>query len=553
MAFLRKFIQTNSLNTSLFQFFPQFFLSNVSSLKPLKIFPIGSFDDLRQEGYYYLDKTHFISKIEAECAPAKTLFLSTLSSYYDVKNRNRFKQLFQDLYIGKNPTPLASKFFILNLNFTGLCINETYEIFTMDFYKKLNSKISKFMYRYKQELIESSFIQFFSGLKTACNEGVACIFLTGMTPISMDDFISGFNISVDLTLKEEFWDLYGFKRCDIKILLDKAFGNDVSNDIKQKVMSWLTEENNGYFFHLNFDTLFDFPSNPHILSIQTILNLIVNNPLGKSILIKALNQHLNLCNSVQSFIFSQGIKQRFQLSNIHELATDHTSLLSFMFYSGVITYQLNSSYSSLQHNFQIPNRVTERKFIIEMLKIYNWKKEDLIPVQNCLQILEAEYNIEPLCRFIENNLLKLLKYNNVKHLNEEVLKQIFMDTLTLTLHTDIKPKFQMFSQSSNFEKIINLVKINTEKVIAIEFDNIKIESIKLDGIQSSWQKATDISQLLLEKSDDEILSLEINDRYYPNQKTVQQALELKIKKKSSKYLDLLKKQHNALVKINSIG
>jgi hypothetical protein len=94
------------------------------------------------------------------------------------------------------------------------------------------------------------------------------------------------------------------------------------------------------------------------------------------------------------------------------------------------------------------------------------------------------------------------------------------------------------------KKIINLVKINTEKVIAIEFDNIKIESIKLDGIQSSWQKATDISQLLLEKSDDEILSLEINDRYHPNQKTVQQALESKIKKKNSKYLDLLKKQHN---------
>ncbi|CAG8719358.1 9672_t:CDS:1, partial [Rhizophagus irregularis] len=76
----------------------------------------------------------------------------------------------------------------------------------------------------------------------------------------------------------------------------------------------------------------------------------------------------------------------------------------------------------------------------------------------------------------------------------------------------------MFSQSSNFEKVINLVKINTKKVIAIEFDNIKIESVKLDGIQSSWQKVTDISQLLLEKSDNEILSFEINDRYYPNQK-----------------------------------
>ncbi|CAB4488802.1 unnamed protein product [Rhizophagus irregularis] len=85
----------------------------------------------------------------------------------------------------------------------------------------------------------------------------------------------------------------------------------------------------------------------------------------------------------------------------------------------------------------------------------------------------------------------------------------------------------MFSQSSNFEKVINLVKINTKKVIAIEFDNIKIESVKLDGIQSSWQKVTDISQLLLKKSDNEILSFEINDRYYPNQKNSSASFRIK--------------------------
>jgi excinuclease UvrABC helicase subunit UvrB len=81
---------------------------------------------LRRKGGYYLDKTHFIPKIEALESSAilslrprrfgKILFLSTLSSYYDVKNRERFKQLFQDLYVGENPTPLASKFFILELN-----------------------------------------------------------------------------------------------------------------------------------------------------------------------------------------------------------------------------------------------------------------------------------------------------------------------------------------------------------------------------------------------------------------------------------------------------
>src|SRR5204863_5085753 len=131
-----------------------------------KILSTGSFDALRRKDGYYLDKTHFIPKLEALGANAilslrprrfgKTLFLSTLSSYYDVKNRERFKQLFQDLYIGKNPTPLASEFLVLKFNFAGLRISDTYEIFRANLDKKLNSDIVKFIHKYKQELGEYS-------------------------------------------------------------------------------------------------------------------------------------------------------------------------------------------------------------------------------------------------------------------------------------------------------------------------------------------------------------------------------------------------------------
>jgi hypothetical protein len=114
-------------------------------------------------------------------------------------------------------------------------------------------------------------------------------------------------------------------------------------------------------------------------------------------------------------------------------------------------------------------------------------------------------------------LLKSLKDNGVKHSNEEALKQAFMDTLILTLHADIEPEFQVDSQGSNFGgKAIDLVKTSTGKMIAIEFDKIEMENVKLDGTRGSWQEATDVSRPLLEKSEDEILSLEINDRYRPN-------------------------------------
>jgi hypothetical protein len=431
----------------------------------------------------------------------------------------------------------------------------------------------------KLKSIENSYKEFFSRLKTACDEGITYAFLTGVTPVDMSEFTSGFNISKDLALKEQFWDLYGFKKLEIESLLDKAIGNGLSNIgsnsscIIKKIMSWIKEENDGYFFTRNqskgifnpahvlyciekiigrmkkldswnpltiCNTLLNFPPDPHTLPSQTILDLIVNIPLGKSILTEALNRHpLNS---------PKGIEQRFQLTNIHKLlATDCTSLLSFMFYTGAITYQPNPSPASLQHNFQIPNRIAEKEFIMKALNIYDWKMEDLAPVRNSLQILEAEYNIEPFCRFVEEVLLKLLKDNSVKHSNEETLKQAFMDTLILTFHsTDIEPEFKVYSQSSKTHgKAIDLVKTSTGKIIAFEFDNIKVKNVKLDGVRDEWQEATDISQSLLRKSEDEILNLEISDKYQKNQRTVCEVLERKIKKKSNEYLDALKKEHDA--------
>ncbi|CAG8692242.1 13027_t:CDS:2 [Acaulospora morrowiae] len=645
MASLRKLVRSHP--SFHFSLFPRF-LSNAPSSKTPKIFLEGSFVDLRQEGGYYLDKTHFIPEIEdlKTCAIlslrphhfGKTLFLSTLE---------RFEQLFGNLYIGKNPTKLASSFLVLILNFAGLRTNDTYDIFKEDFHTTLNVNISCFMKKYRQELgchfqvidkntdalgnfysllsavklsghklyvcideydagmyealkiktilqplithhkkesasfqskiekIESLFFQFYCRLKFACDNGIACVFQTGVTPVNMDGIISGFNISIDLTLDEDFWDLYGFKKSEIEFLLDNFLV--FPSDVKRGIIEWLKEENDGYFFNpdqtegifnparvlycienlmrkkkklidddyqdasTNIKKLLKFPPELQSLPSQTALDLIVNNPLGKSILTEALNR-----SPLES---RNGIEQRLRLTKIRELTTDSTSLLSFMFYTGAITYKPNPSSTSLQHSFRIPNRVAEREFITETLNIYDWKKEDLIPVRKFLQILEAEHNIEPLCRFIERTLLKPLKDNSVKHSNEEVLKQVFMDTLILAFHADTEPEFQVHSTSSNFSgKAIDLVRTGIGKRIAIEFDDIKIENVKLDKARDNWQEATEVSRSLLEKSEEEVLKLKINDPFQKNQKTVEEALEWKIKTKSREYLEPLQNRQDADLK-----
>ena len=94
-----------------------------------KRLPYGmmNFADIRFDNYYYVDKTAFIPLIEQSdrffffIRPrrfGKSLTLSMLQHYYDVRTRDKFDALFGDLYIGKHPTPDRNTYLVLKLNFS---------------------------------------------------------------------------------------------------------------------------------------------------------------------------------------------------------------------------------------------------------------------------------------------------------------------------------------------------------------------------------------------------------------------------------------------------
>jgi len=97
-----------------------------------KKIPLGmsSFSKIIREGYYYVDKTKYIKSIEdfntkypVLLRPrrfGKTLFADMLQSYYDVKEKDSFDELFGNTYIGKNKSKLANSYYILHLNLSGL-------------------------------------------------------------------------------------------------------------------------------------------------------------------------------------------------------------------------------------------------------------------------------------------------------------------------------------------------------------------------------------------------------------------------------------------------
>ena len=96
-----------------------------------KRLPYGmmNFAVIRREDYYYVDKTRFIPMIEQAdrffffIRPrrfGKSLTLNVLQHYYDVRTRDKFDDLFGDLYIGKHPTANRNSYLVLYLNFSGI-------------------------------------------------------------------------------------------------------------------------------------------------------------------------------------------------------------------------------------------------------------------------------------------------------------------------------------------------------------------------------------------------------------------------------------------------
>ena len=211
----------------------------------------------------------------------KSLIVSMLQYYYDVAFANRFEELFGGTDIGTNPTEEHGKYLALYFDFSGISKEPDKVLGDFDYYvslrcdtfardyaallpdglserilkapdcrKKMNEIVSGVrsytdkLYVFIDEydnftntiLAESGqkayddlchgdgfFKQFFTILKTATsgtNAPVTRLFITGVSPVTMDDVTSGFNIGTNISLDPQFADFTGFRHDDLRAIAD---------------------------------------------------------------------------------------------------------------------------------------------------------------------------------------------------------------------------------------------------------------------------------------------------------------------------------------------
>ena len=124
-------------------------------------YAISDFQLVRTGGYFYIDRTDRISLLEDAdnqllfLRPrrfGKSMLLSMLENYYDLARAEQFEQLFGNLAIGKNPTPLHNQYFVMVWDFSAVETSGDALQLKRSLYSHINGTIEQFKVRYRNIL-----------------------------------------------------------------------------------------------------------------------------------------------------------------------------------------------------------------------------------------------------------------------------------------------------------------------------------------------------------------------------------------------------------------
>jgi hydrogenase maturation factor len=243
---------------------------------------ISSFKQVRNEGLYLVDKTMFFERMELAghflflVRPrrfGKSLFLNMLEAYYDINEKDNFEELFKGLYVADHPTEYRNRYQMLHLDFSR--VGSDVEKLSDNFDKYLSLRCMSFAKAYarfypdgfveEMERTEGG-IQRLNFINDAAKAAGCALYLIvdeydnftnnvlniqgheayhalthgtgfyrdvfklfkgmfdriimlGVSPITLDDLTSGYNIALNMTIDARFNQMLGFSEDEVRQMI----------------------------------------------------------------------------------------------------------------------------------------------------------------------------------------------------------------------------------------------------------------------------------------------------------------------------------------------
>jgi hypothetical protein len=452
---------------------------------------ISNFKIMRKENYLYVDKTKYIQILE-DYAPyqffirprrfGKSLFVSMLESYYDINAEKDFKELFGDLYIGKNPTPRRNQYLIFKISFAGIDTSSGEEKLKQSFNFKVMSAAQEFLDKYgglihettlpeevksaetaieylrrtakkaeKQVMVlideydnfanelitggerqtyenlmhgEGLVKAFYKAIKDATMDNFARLFMTGVSPIMIDDLTSGFNITENLTLKPTLNAMLGFTQHETEEILKlyDIYSQETIEDMKKYY--------NGYRFSPVAEE-YVYNSDMCLYFIKDMaeykrypMSMIDNNVKTDYSRVNQLALNFKDSETLETIItqgqISTVLVERFNLSTMYSKKENFASLL---FYLGMLT--IKEPFEDMV-KLCIPNYVIRTIYWNQFYDILQ-KELDIQSntLKTCIRQMRTNGDITSFIEFFKG-LVSNLSNRDLIGMNEKGIKMIIM-------------------------------------------------------------------------------------------------------------------------------
>jgi len=490
----------------------------------------------------------------------KSLWLSTLKNYYDINKKDLFDPMFSGLWIGQQPTMLANQYFVLEWDFSCVncsgshkdieqslnChLNDRIERFASDYahilpspikihsssgissFERLLGSISKTPHKlylfideydnFANELMASRredeyyamtdldgfFKTFFKSLKSATKGlGLDRMFLTGVTPILLNDVTSGDNIKTDIHVLPDFADLCGFTENEVIELMQTFVSSLEINPRYQSISreklfprgkdQWkadlfqlIQKLYDGYTFSPYIDTriynptlvmyLFkqleqlygQFPQSLidfNLIPDRGRLEYIANLPGGQD-LVMELNQNKR--------IPITKLTSRFGLTDmLNKSAQTREFMGSYLYFMGMLT--MGDKLLTGDVELTIPNPVIQSLYIDG---ISRWMIADPVARDigfDAAKLFKQQDRIAPLRKYIEKQVFHTFHWRDRRWANELTIKTIFMCLLMDDINYLMISERQSHSGYADLAMIVRPDRQNLQlNNILIEFKYIK--------------------------------------------------------------------------------
>ena len=435
---------------------------------------ISDFGQIRNESLYLVDKSMYIETMEKAghflflIRPrrfGKSLFLSMLRYYYDIAEKDNFQELFKGLWIAEHPTPNQGRFQVMHIDFSqiGGTIDELTENFDgymrmkftnfarkyaayypKDYLDELNkyssaSDIMNYVHDSAKDqgcslyLIVDEYDNFTNTVLNEKGENIYHamthasgfyrdvfkkfkgnydrILMMGVSPVTLDDLTSGYNIATSITMDSRFNQMLGFSETEVREMIRYYQEAGVLQADEEQLITEMKPWYDGYCF--SDDVIYTDPKMFNCDMVTYYLNSFIQNgrapkemidrntsmdyaKLNNLIKLDQLdgNRKGILLEIAEKGSITGNVANSFPAAQL----TDPEMFKSLLFYYGMLTF--TDDYG-IEQELGIPNNNVRKQYYEFLLREYqNLRSVDLSGLIRCYREAALDGNWHPMMDYI---------------------------------------------------------------------------------------------------------------------------------------------------------